>query len=225
MSSSETHALISRLRAFCFPEGENAARCVRSLKTNQQGEIRATPGARWMPFTAEEFIDATQSHFRWEARFGEVTFIDAYEEDHGLCAVKPAGASPMQKMAGPEFDHGELQLYLASIPLCPSILLHHPSLEWAAAGALTLQVRDHADPTGATIDLDINGEGRPLACRADRPRMAGKETVRTPWSGAYAAFRQWEGTQVASRIEVSWRLPTGEFPYFWGELTSLERVR
>lgn len=74
--SSEAHALVSRLCSFCFPGSENGSR-VRAIRTTQQGEIRSTPEARWMPLTAEEVIDATRSHFRWEANLHEITFIDA----------------------------------------------------------------------------------------------------------------------------------------------------
>jgi hypothetical protein len=77
-----------RLRSFCFPGGEEAARRIRAIRTTQRGEIRMSPEARWIPFTADEFIDATRSSFRWEARLdpgkvGSPIVIDAYEDGHG----------------------------------------------------------------------------------------------------------------------------------------------
>lgn len=63
-------ALLARLRAYCFPGGEEAARQVRTIKTTQRGEIRASASARWTPFTADEVIEAGRSSFRWEARIG-----------------------------------------------------------------------------------------------------------------------------------------------------------
>ena len=66
----ETQRLLASLKAFCFPGGEDAARLVRGVKITQRGEMCLAPGARWMPFTAEQRIDATQSSFCWKARFG-----------------------------------------------------------------------------------------------------------------------------------------------------------
>jgi hypothetical protein len=105
------------------------------------------------------------------------------------------------------------------------MILHNRSLEWTAAGPDTLRVRDRDDPTGATVDLEMDAEGRPLACRAVRPRMAGKRIVPTPWSGVAAEFREWEGLRVASRLEVQWDLPEGSFTYFRAEVTSFALLR
>jgi len=218
-------ALLARLRRFCFPSGEDSVRLARGVKTAQRGEMRMAPGAKPVPFTAEESIQAARSGFRWEARFGGgrlggFAVTDAYDEGRGWLLVKLRGVIPLKKTVGPEVDQGELQRYLASVVSCPPMILHNRSLEWTAAGPDTLRVRDRDDPTGATVDLEMDAEGRPLACRAVRPRMAGKRIVPTPWSGVAAEFREWEGLRVASRLEVQWDLPEGSFTYFRAEVTS-----
>ena len=50
------------------------------------------------------------------------------------------------------------------------------------------------------------------------------QTVLTPWSGLYAAFREWKGMRVASRVEISWTLPEGEFTYYHSEATVIEKL-
>ncbi|MGA8866443.1 MAG: DUF6544 family protein [Candidatus Sulfotelmatobacter sp.] len=223
-------ALLARLRAFCFPGGEDAARGVLSVCTTQIGEMRMSPGARWIPFISEETIDATRSSFRWEARLdpgklGRPTVIDAYEEGHGRLVVKLGGVLPVKKITGPQADRGELQRYLASLVFCPPMLVNHPSLDWAAVGPHTLRLRERDDPTGATVDLEINEQGRPLVCRADRPRISRKEAVLTPWSGTCTEFREWEGLRIPSRLEVAWHLPEEAFTYFRAEITSFAALR
>ena len=141
-----------------------------------------SPEARWIPFGAEEFIDATRSNFRWEARLdpgkiGSPTVIDAYEDGHGRLQVKLGGIVPVKKITGQDADKGEIQRYLASVVFCPPMLLNHPTLEWSAVGASTLRLRDCQDSTGATVDLHLSEEGAPLVCRANRPRMVGKQAV------------------------------------------------
>ncbi len=177
------------------------------------------PEARWIPFTAEEFIESTCSGFRWEAqvdpgKIGSPTVVDSYEQEHGRMLVKVGGLLPLRKVTGPDADRGELQRYLASVVFCPPMLVNHASLECTLAGPLTLRLRDKADLTGTSIDLDLSEQGQPLACRADRPRLVGKQAVLTPWTGHFAEFQVWEGLRIASRLEVAWHLPEGPFAYF-----------
>ena len=223
--SDNTSALLSHLHAVCFPAGLEAARCIRAIRSKQKGEMRMSPGSRWIPFVAEEFVDATRSSFRWEARLdpGKLsgpTVIDAYDGGHGQLTVKIGGVLPVKKIAGPDMDQGELQRYLCSIILCPSILLNHPSLEIHTAGPSTLRLSDRQDVIEATIDLDFSGVAGPIACYATRPRMVGKRAVLTLWSGIARRFRDYEGVRIATQFEVAWHLPEGPFTYFREEITS-----
>ena len=224
-----TLALLARLRTFCFPGGEDLARTVSAIRITERGEMRASQEARWISFTAEQVIEARRSSSRWEARYqggrmGLIAVTDAYEEGHGRLVVKLGGVIPVQSMRGPEVDKGELQRYFASILICPPILLNLATLDWTAAGPLALRVRDRADPTGATLDLDLSADGRPLGCRGDRPRAIGKKTVLTPWSGGCAEFKEWEGLRVAAQLEASWHLPEGPFSYYRSEVVSFKVV-
>jgi len=228
--TEEVSALLVRLCAFCFPGGEGAARRVRGVRTTEKGEMRMSPEARWVPFTAEQFIDATRSNFCWEARLdpGKIaspTITDAYEKGRGRLVVKVGGVLPVQKITGPDADRGELQRYLGSIALCPAILLNHATLEWNCAGPLALRVCDREDKSGISVDISIGEDGRPMASRADRPRVVGKKAVLTPWMGSCAEFREWEGLRVADKLEVTWHLAEGSFVYYRSEITSLEAVR
>ena len=216
---------LARLRAFCFPGGEEAARRVRAVRTTQRGEFRAAPEARWVPFTAEEVIESTRSSFRWDARIaggrlGSTVVTDAYEDGHGRLVVKLGGVIPVKRATGPDLDRGELQRYLGAVISCPPALLNHPSLEFAVTGPGTLRVRDLQDQTGATVDLEIGEDGRPLGCHAERPRLAGKRNILTPWSGRAVEFQEWEGLRVASKLEALWHYPEGPFVYFRAEVTS-----
>jgi hypothetical protein len=220
----------ARLRAFCFPGGEQSARLVRAVKTVERGEMRSSPAARWIPFAAEQVIDATASRFLWDAQFrpgGIKAFAvtDAYQNGHGWLAVKLAGVIPVKKTEGPEVDKGELQRYLASVTICPSMLLNHLSLDSTAVNEVTLRLRDRRDPTGAWVDVEVGEDGCPLVCRAERPRLAGNQTILTPWAGTATDFRSREGMRVATCLEVTWTLPEGPFRYYRSELTSFTVVR
>jgi hypothetical protein len=131
----------------------------------------------------------------------------------------------VKKATGTEFDIGELQRYLASLPLCPPALLNHVALEWTASGSGGLRLRDRSDPNGAMVELEIAEDGCPLACRADRPRGIGMDTGTCPWIATGSQFREQEGMRVATHLEAAWQLPEGLFTYIRGEVTSFTFLR
>lgn len=226
----ETKALLARYRAFCFPKGEDSVRGIRAIKTTEEGQMRMSPEAHWVPFAAEQVTESSRSSFRWGARLNpgkltSPTVVDAYEDGHGWLTVKMGGVIPVRKITGPEADRGELQRYLASIVFCPPMLLNHPSLRWTAIGPATLRIADAQDPTGATVDLDISEEGCPTGCRAERPRIVGKKVSTTPWSVNCGDFRVYEGLRIPRRLEVAWHLPEGEFAYYKSEIMTFIAVR
>lgn len=223
-SENAANILLARALAFCLPGGEASARLVKSVRTTEEGETRASPTARWIPFTAEQVIESRFSSFRWEARMsggaiGSVTVVDAYEDGHGRLAVRK-GPVPLRKIIGPDSDKGELQRYLASIVFCPSALVNHSTLDWTSVGPSTLRVHDRQDATGAWVDLIVGEDGCPLECRAERPRIAGKRMLSTSWSAICADFGERDGLRVPNRLEARWHLSEGSFSYYRSRLTS-----
>src|SRR5262249_17839231 len=101
---SDTQMLQTRLHHFCFPNGDEGARSIRGVRTQERGEIRASADARWSQFTATQTLEACRSAFRWEARVGPVAFIDAYEGGHGVTALYPPGSEAAYKTVGPPID-------------------------------------------------------------------------------------------------------------------------
>lgn len=227
--SVSSAGLLARLKAYCFPGGENAVRGILGIRTKQHGEIRSSPAAKWNPFTAEEFVDAVNTAFRWEARMGSglitsVQVTDAYESGHGRLVLKK-GPLTLKKMVGLEVDKGELQRYLGYIPYCPAMLLNNPSLEITESGPLTFRLSDRRDQTGASVELDIAEDGRPLLTRAVRAMVVGKRVIFTPWSASGSDPQEYEDMRICRRLEASWNPPEGSFAYIRIELTSVTVLR
>jgi hypothetical protein len=226
---TETPTALAQLTAYCFPGGEAAARGVRGIRTLQRGEIRSGPEARWNPFTAEEFVDATRTAFRWEARIGgglitSVRVTDAYENGAGRLVVKK-GPLTLKTLVGPEVDEGEVQRYLAYVGYCPPMILNNPSLEITEPMHRTLRVRDQNDATGASVDIELGVSGRAIVSRAIRPMIVGRRVIFTPWSATGSDTQELEGLRLWRRMEASWNPPGGAFTYVRLELTSITIVR
>lgn len=221
--------LVERLKAYCFPAGEDSASSVRGIKTTQRGEIRMSSGARWTAFTADEFVDATSSAFCWEARIGNglltsVHVTDAYENGRGRLVLKK-GPIQLKKMLGPDVDKGELQRYLGYISYCPAMLLNNRSLELTAVSPSTLRVRHRQDQTDAWVDCDIDKHGRPTLIHCIRPMAVGNRAILTPWSASGNETQEWEGMRMMRRLEATWNPPEGSFSYIRIELMSVTVLR
>ena len=219
-----------QVRRFFFPQGEDTARGVRGVRTVQRGEMRMSPEARWIPFAAEEFTDATSSNFRWEARLDpeklvSPTVTDAYENGRGQVVVKLWGILPARKITGPEADKGELQRYLASFVFCPPMLLRHAGLDCRITNSARFELCDRQDATGASVEFELSEAGKPIALHALRPRISGRTVLETPWLGTVSEFKEFNGIRVATRLEVAWALVEGIFPYYRAEITRWEALR
>jgi hypothetical protein len=105
------------------------------------------------------------------------------------------------------------------------MLLNNPSLEWTSAGPLTLRVRDREDSTGAAVDVELTEDGRPMASRADRPRLLGRQFVLTPWLAVADEFGEHEGLRVPRRLDVSWLIADGWFSYYRSVVTEFSLSR
>ena len=219
---------MAALKAYCFPGGESAARGIRGIRATQRGEIRSSPEARWNPFVANEFVDATTAGFRWEARLGtgvlSVAVTDAYEAGHGRLVVTK-GPLQLKNLSGPDVDAGELERYLGYVGYCPPMLLNNPSLEFATLGERTLKVRERNDTTGASVEIDLAEDGRPLLVRATRPMIVGKRVVPTLWSATGSEPQEWEGLRVWRHMEAAWHLADGPFTYVRIDLMSFTALR
>jgi hypothetical protein len=177
---------------------------------------------------ASEFVDATKTSFCWEARLGTGVFAvavtDAYEEGEGRLVLKK-GPLQLKKLTGPDVDQGELQRYLGYVGYCPPMMLNNPALDFAVVGDRTLKVRDRHHETGASVEIDLGEDGRPLLVRAMRPMIVGKGVVPTLWSATGSEPQDWEGLRVWQHMEAAWHLAEGPFTYIRIDLTSFTALR
>jgi hypothetical protein len=144
--STETNSLLTLLRSFYFPEGEESVRPIHATVIEETGSLQMAAGAPPIPFTSKQRIDWIRSSFLWKAhlspgKLSSATVVDTYEDGHGWIAVKAIGLIPAKKFAGRDVDLGELQRCLASVVLGPAALLNHPTLEFQTPEPSTREIR------------------------------------------------------------------------------------
>lgn len=191
--------------------------------------MRMAPDRPWLPFEAEQTFSAVSLDFRWKARarlnrWLPMTVIDAFKDGRGLLLVRLFGILPVARSRGPVIDKGKVMRAIAELPWRPFGFVEQ-ALNWTvnAAGALRALYDDGR--IKASVDFDVDTEGRVLGIRAeDRPRAAGKSIIETPWSGTFSEYRMFGAIRVPTKAEVTWHLPEGVFTWWRGRITAFRLV-
>jgi hypothetical protein len=216
-------ALVRRYAARALPAGAGPA---RRVSITQVGEMCLKPDGRWLPFRAEEEFAVERVAFAWRARFTvarvvPLRVVDRYDAGAGRLDGRLFGVLPVMSSSGPEAAEAQVLRYLAELPWVPHALVANRELVWRDVDPTALEV----SASGATVRHEFDADGDIVAAFApERPRIVGREVVRTRWSGAFADYAVLGGVRIPTRAEVRWELPDGPFTYWRGTVTSLEVV-
>ncbi|MBB5747555.1 hypothetical protein GGR13_003183 [Brevundimonas variabilis] len=190
--------------------------------------MRASAGAAWQAFTAEQMIDTTQCAFDWRARSGPLGMVhirDALIDGAGQLDVRALGLVPLaQVLPSAELTRGELIRYLAEIALAPDAILQNPDIRWSDEGERRLIAAAGSGPTAAEVVLTLDREGRiGEAYAPERGALVDGVTVLKPWRGVFSDYRLHNGVWLPFFGEVSWGGPEGEWAYWQGHMQTWSR--
>lgn len=212
-------ALAERLGARAAPGGRAAFR--------QSGTLRALGAARWMRFTAEQWIASDAPAFRWRARVGSLgplPFALVHVEDslvggETVSGARALGLVPLAR-AHPsrELVEGQLQRYLAELPWNPDAMLCNPALCWEEKGERVLGVSAQETGVGAEVEIHLGEDGLPARTFALRPAREGKAYVRRGWHGVFADYRDIAGRTIPHAGRVAWDYEGERFEVWRGRI-------
>lgn len=208
----EVRELLDRVRAYALPAPHPGARGVR---LRQRGAIKMDAKRGWLPFRAEQTIDALGLGFRWTARAAlghvlPVRALDAFEGGRGTFRIRVAGVRVVDA-SGPTVDQAEFVRFLSEVPWCP-VLFGSPALAWDRDGD-RLRVAADVGTARMRFAMDVDGEGRVLGGEAMRPRDTPAGAVPTPWRIKVTDYKELGGMRIPTRGEATWVLPDGPFTY------------
>ncbi len=193
--------------------------------------MRFAPNRPWLPFEAEQWFEGKGIDFRWHARVRVAPFVragvyDAFQNGSGTLTARVLGIIPVAQSRGPETDKGEALRGLAELPWRPFAFREGPGFTWDATAADKLRATFDDGRTRATVEFEVDAEGRVLGgTAASRPRVVGKSVVDTAWSGAFREYRMFDRLRVPTAAEATWHLPEGPFTYWRGRVIELRVLR
>jgi len=202
---------------------------VHNFYARMHGRIRSGPGARWMPFSAEQYniVDQPARLFYLNASMFALP-VQGYHRYVGASAtmrVKAAGLVRVVDAAGGELNRAEtVTMFNDMCVLAPATLID-PAITWEHVDART--VRAAFANAGLTIraELSFNHAGELVDFQSDdryQTASDGRGARRMRWSTPLHAHRAFGPVRLASRGEGRWHEPEGEYAYI--ELT-IDEVR
>jgi hypothetical protein len=186
----------------------------------QTGAMRADATHRWAPFKARQSMAMDVAGFAWRAAtgpFGCIRITDALEADGGRLTVMALGLVPLAHVPrNAALTKGELQRYLAELPLAPDAILRNAGLDWEELSSTCLRVSAAVGAVRAHVDLTLGADG--LVASASTPGRPRLEGVEHPWQGRFSDYRIHEGRQIPFAAEASWTIGGEETAYWRGAM-------
>jgi hypothetical protein len=199
---------------------------IHTVRLKQRGFFKTQPGQKWLPMIAEEYITTKPFAFLWCGKIRlfplvSISAWDRFSNGHGSLFVNLFSLVPLADAHGPEADQGELQRYLSEIIRFPTAWLSG-AIEWLAIDAQSVKVTIHQSNVTVSAVLHMNEQGQMTYLTAERFMAERKSSRRERWSAQCNTYQEVSGLLIPTRVEVTWKLTSGDFSYFRGELTEIE---
>ena len=135
--------------------------------------------------------------------------------------VKLLGLITVADVKGYEVDHGELMRFLAECIWFPSAFLND-YIEWEAVDENSAKATITYGKTSATVTYHFNEKGEVTSITAKRYREVDGEFVLEDWEGEILEYREFNGLTVPSKVDIIWKLDSGDFSYDRIEVMEIE---
>jgi hypothetical protein len=199
----------------------------RIVRLTQSGEMWLKPGAKPVPFTAQQTIAVAEVGFLWHARLALMADLSMQVVDYvvgdkaGLEARLLGAISVVRTTNTDTVFRGEAMRYLAELMWNPDALLLNRQLDWHVLDARTLAVATGNGTRRCEVRLVLDESGDMIGIEADdRPRQDGRIVTACPWFGRGSDYRIIGGRRIPTQAEAGWLLDGVEFIYWRGHVVS-----
>ncbi len=200
---------------------------VRTLRLEQQGKMRTTPGGKWMKFTAVQHYSVNIPAFVWQVKVQafpglQLTGRDKLRNGRGEMLIKALSLFPVAHEKGNEkVDTGSMLRYLGEICWFP-IAARAPYLKWKEEGNNSAVAQFSWNGKEVNGSFNFSPEGDLRSFEALRYYGSGKDSQSEKWHIDILENAIFDGVMVPSKCRVTWKLPEGDFEWLNLEITSLK---
>lgn len=189
---------------------------IQTLYIKQKGEMRTKVQGKWLPFEAEQFINANNPGFIWNAAvrsgFAPIYARDKFIHDHGNMLIKGLYTIPIADSSGPEIDQGTLMRFLAEIIWFPTAALaEYIRWEYVSDTSARATIDNGITSVSGIFTYDANGDIKGF--EGMRYRDVDHHYALERWLITVKKYRIFGSFRIASDCEVAWHGEGGVFTW------------
>ncbi len=198
---------------------------IRTVRLKQRGSFRIKEGQKWLPLVAEQYYSVQPPAFLWHGVIKQnpllpISARDSFSNGHGSLRVKLLSFIPLVDAHGSEADQGELLRYLSEIVWFPTAWLS-PAIEWQALDERSARATIQHGAVTASVVLFFNEQDQLTRMIAQRYRLVNGQCALEQWETLGGEYREINGVRIPVKAEAIWKLRSGDFSYFRGEITEI----
>ncbi len=199
---------------------------IKTARLKQGGYFRIKENQKWMPIKAEQYFNIDSVEFIWIAKVNIFPLISMFAKDEfingkGNLSVKLFGLFRVVDAKGHEIDNGEIMRFLAECIWFPTSFLNKQTT-WETIDNLTAKAIIEHKGVSASVIFHFNKKGEIKKVSAKRQREVNGRFVLDDWEGRIIEYRLFNGIRIPNKVEILWKLNTGEFCYDKIEIIDIE---
>lgn len=201
---------------------------IRRVHLRQTGQMRTSPGGKWMEVEAEQWFNTVNPAFVWLARVHAAPGLhlsgrDKFGNGRGHMLIKLLSLFPVVDATGREIDQGSMLRYMGELVWWPSAAVHD-YFRWEEIDDNSARLHMNIGDVQAEGTFVFDGEGRVLRFEALRYYNSRDGARLEPWVVEVdpAHYRNLGGMTIPVRAAVTWKLPEGEFNWFNLEIAEID---
>ena len=199
---------------------------ISTVRLKQKGKMRTKEGQPWMPVEAEQYFTVEEPGFIWRAKVRMAPCLyfagrDKYYEGKGNMLIKVVSLIPVVDAQGKEMDQGVLLRYLAEIMWFPTAALSS-YIKWEEIDLHSARATMSYKGVTASGVFSFNELGDVINFVCQRYMEAKGQFSLETWSTPPMSYHNFDGIRIPNTVQAIWKLKTGDFCWFKGEVTEIE---
>ena len=193
---------------------------IQTAHFRQTGQMKTSPGGKWMPVEAEQYVKTAEPGFLWIADVTAVPFVllagrDKYVKGKGHMLIKLMSLIPVADSNGPEMDQGALLRYLAEMVWYPSAALEE-YISWEEINDTSARATMRYGGISASGVFGFDRQGRVTGFEAERYYDRKEGATLETWHVTIDAdsYIKVEGISVPTRAKLTWKLDDSDFTWY-----------
>lgn len=202
---------------------------IRTVKLTQGGYFRLKKEQKWMSIRAEQYFNVDSVEFVWWGKVSPLPLLSFHAKDEfvdgkGNLMVKLLGLVKIVDARGPEVDQGEILRFLGECVWFPSAFLND-YFRWEPIDEKTAKVTLTYRDIDASAIFHFNDKGEIVRINAKRYMEIGGKFLLRDWEISILKYRTFHGIKIPIKVDVVWKLDSGDFCYDRVEIINIEYNR